>query len=68
MQIGQKKITIMTNYRITLNGDRYTLPGALTAADKTWNGDLEIHTCNSIKILTVYEYNGNSLVRSLTVQ
>lgn len=58
----------MKNYRITLNGERYTLPGALTAADKTWDGDLEIHTCNGLKTLTVYEYKDDELIRTLTVQ
>ena len=58
----------MKNYRINLNGERYTIQAALTAADKTWDDELQVHSCNGIKRLTIYEYNGNRMVKELTVQ
>jgi len=52
----------MKTYKASLSGTEYTFIGtALSEADKSWNWDKQIHECNGLQHLTVYEIEGNNV-------
>ena len=52
----------MKTYKASLTGTEYnSIAMAMTEADNSWNWEKDIHECNGLQHLTVYEVDGNSV-------